>query len=147
MSHPVTVTEDFETVAETSIVAGQSIETPVMKIEFLKGAGVVEIRKKNPPDMPGKIESNVLQLNWVPRSDAQEIKISPNKACSTISFWFDKWTGISDFYIFDGDKLLAEISPESGDTNNFLYTNKKITHIKFDSVNIGLNMDNFKFTQ
>ncbi|MBV4476078.1 hypothetical protein [Pseudomonas botevensis] len=145
MSHTVIVNEDFETETETTIIAGQSITTKILKVEFLSGTGVVEIRKKNPPDIPGKIESNILYLKW-DGGTVQEIKISPNTPCSTVSFWFDKWQGISDFYFYDGDQLLGVEEPNSNDVNNIKHTAKRITHFTFSHHTRGLDMDNFNFT-
>ncbi len=83
--------ENFDSLPDTILSVGQSIETPMMTINFLEGEGSVGIK---PPDYyyPGKIERQALQLHLGdhggdPKPPGQTVSMRLNGSCTSVSFW------------------------------------------------------------
>lgn len=113
--------ENFDSLPDTMISVGQSIETPMMTITFLEGVGNVGILPAG-TNYPGKIEKQTLNFHAKftggnPKPPGQTVSVKLRGSCSKVSFWC-RATNERDhqvsFYNHEGSPLgIVVLPPES----------------------------------
>lgn len=134
VEYPVRDVENFDSVPDTVLYMGQSIETPTMTLTFLQGDKSVRIasyKYGHAPDLPipGKIDGQVLHMHdgWLGgNSLAQTVSLKLKKSYSKVSFCCrhtQEPDHLVSFYKSDGSLLGSMYLPypsEDGPESIFL---------------------------
>lgn len=102
--------EDFEAVPRQFIGFGQTIQTPLMTIKHIGGAGTAGVTSVSDGflTIPGKTEGNALHVGYQD-AIAQRISLTLAFPCAHVSFWYGATnTSTNNVYFYGQNGLLGQ---------------------------------------